>query len=134
MLRLLELILPTRLVKGVSREQKLTDSKVQKNYLMAGERFGALVYLRPQGEEPKFYEHMNEYVRWEREYSNRGFRTVPLLRFVQGDSVHGLLGIKRKPGEVPTLHGENYKRLWDEGKLTEPHGVEELKAIGYYKS
>ncbi len=128
MLKLLELILPTRLVERINRKQGITDSKVQENYLTAGESFGTLIYLRPEGEQERFNEHLDEYVRWEKIYSDRGYKTVPLLQFVQGNNVTGLLGKRRNPGEDPILHGENYKRLWNEGNLAVPHGDEELKA------
>ena len=92
-------------------KQFLSDSFVQKAYVSAGADLGdAISYgldIFPcDGRAVSSL--VNKLKKWETEYSKRGFRTIPISRFVDFGgydiSLDDVIGKKRESGENPILH------------------------------
>lgn len=83
---------------------------IEHYYLKTGKDFGdAASYLVVMGPCIGFKKIMRRWGRWEREYSRRGYRTIPLDEFVDmggyGGHVHKEdLEVNRREGEKPILH------------------------------
>ena len=106
MLKVFKLVLPL-----------LTNNFVQKRYTNVGKRFGDDVsYVPAMGECIGFESDLNRWADWEKEYSDRGFRTVSLDEFIKaggyGKSIDNLLSVKRNEGEHPILHAEIYRNIF----------------------
>lgn len=95
--------------------RKLTDSEIQEKYIQAGTEFGHVASLLPiAGECINFRKYLDEWVKWEREYTKRGFRTIEFYNFVKaggyGQPIDpNLVKQKRDKGEKPVLQAKIYK-------------------------
>lgn len=87
----------------------LSDKTVKRLYTEAGTTFGDAVSYLYMGECVGFREMLEAWRKWEKEYANRGYRTVSLNAFVNAGgydvSLQGL-GEKCVDGEEIVLHAE----------------------------
>jgi len=92
-----------------------SDEKLQKQYVEAGAAYGDAVSYAMMGSVVGIREMRLEYERLEKEYADRGFRTVSLRRFVDyggyGQSIDDVLGVKREPDEEPIYHADLKKEI-----------------------
>lgn len=90
----------------------LSDKKVQKNYFIAGSRFGDVVSYLYMGESSNFETLFSRWSKWEHEYLQRGYRSISLDDFIDsggyGKPIDHLLGIKRQENEDPISHSEKF--------------------------
>ena len=107
----------------------LSDGGVQKRYVRAGAAFGDAISYAYLGGIVGFQEMLDSWEAWEKEYSERGYRTISLDVFVDfggyGVKIDHLLGQKREENEVPKLHAEIYNKKYPE----EPTPVIDLEKM-----
>lgn len=91
------------------------DSQVEKAYLEAGRVFGDAVSYIYMGECIGFSKLLDEWAKWEKEYAERGYRTISLDAFVQyggyGKKIENLNEVRDK-GEDPIFHSEIYQKIY----------------------
>ena len=94
----------------------LSDSTVEKKYVKAGAIFWNAVSYLYIGECIGFEKLLNKWANWEEEYSNRGFRTVSLDRFVElggyGKSIGDVIRQKREKDKESVLHAQIYREKY----------------------
>jgi len=92
-----------------------SDEKLQKQYVEAGAQYGDAVSYSMMGSVVGIREMRLKYERLEKEYADRGFRTVSLRRFINyggyGVPIDDVLGIKREPDEEPVYHADLSKKV-----------------------
>ena len=107
----------------------LTDNFVQRRYENSGKGFGDNVSYIYMGECIGFENHLNKWADWEKEYANRGYRTVSLDNFVKaggyGKPIDDLLSVKRSEDEVPILYAKIYRERYL-GKIQPVINLEKL--------
>lgn len=90
----------------------LTDRQVEKRYANSGCVFGDAVSYLAFGECEGFESMLQKWANWEREYANRGYRTLPIDDFIAAGGYGKELiaiGTKRLPGEQAVFHAEIYR-------------------------
>ncbi len=92
----------------------ISDKTVKRRYIQAGGNFGLNVSeLAMLGENIDFNYNLNRFARWEKEYAQRGYRTISIDDFIElggyGADISCLIGVKREEGEVPVYHAQIYK-------------------------
>ncbi len=96
--------------------QFMNDQKVEKKYVLAGAQFGDAVSYIYMGECIGFESMLNRWSDWEKEYINRGYRTVALDDFIElggyGKNIDHLLRQKRDENEVPIYHAQIYRDIY----------------------
>lgn len=108
------------LVHGLAhfiKRNLFSDKFVTRRYLYTGGNFGdAVSYAPVLGECVGFEELLNRWAKWEKEYAERGYRTVSLDDFIEyggyGKPIDKLVGVKRQENEDPVLHAETYRRVY----------------------
>ncbi len=114
----------------------LTNRQVEKRYVNSGCVFGDAVSYLFFGECEDFESMLRKWANWEREYANRGYRTLPIDDFIAaggyGKELTGI-GTKRLPDEQAVFHAEIYRTKFL-GKIPAqvdiPAGVERRNANG----
>jgi len=90
----------------------LPNSFVRKKYVDAGKNFGNAVSYIYFGESTNLGELGKKWGKWEKEYAERGFRTISLDRFIEfggyDEPIDDLLNQKRESGEDPIFHSDIY--------------------------
>ena len=123
---------------GLFRKKYLAtikDENLEKKYLNAGADFGDAVSMIYMGECIGFEDLLNKWAELEREYANRGFRTVTLDEFVSyggyGQEIK-TLGQPRLENEKPIFHAELYRKhfLGKMALINGPSPVEECFRTG----
>ena len=97
--------------------QRLSDKEVQDKYAEAGAEFGDADSYSVCGEVAGLEAMLLNLVKWELEYSRRGYRTISINDFIDyggygrlyGKSLKGL-GIKREINEKIVLHADIYRK------------------------
>ena len=98
-------------------ERLLTDRQVTLKYLKAGLDMAETEAMQHR---PNYRQNARQYAKWEREYSRRGFATLPFAIFSDYYySKYGtinengmmadnrlMIGYKRNPGDKPVLYAE----------------------------
>lgn len=97
-----------------------SDKKIEKKYLSIGESFGEMVSYLNAGK-PCFFEETFEILKdLEKEYSDRGYRTISIDDFIDyggyGKPISHLVGIKRDIDETPVLHTKLYEEMFTPNK------------------
>lgn len=95
----------------------LSDKEVQDKYADVGAEFGEAESYSDCGEVAGTEAMLLDLVKWELEYSRRGYRTISIDDFIDyggygrlyGKSLNGL-GIKREINEKIVLHAGIYRR------------------------
>jgi len=91
------------------------DPQVEKAYLEAGRVFGDAVSYIYMGECIGFSKLLDEWSKREKEYVDRGYRTISLDAFVQyggyGKKIENLNEVRDK-GEDPIFHSEIYQKMY----------------------
>ncbi len=91
----------------------LPYSLVQNRYVDTGANFGIAVNMLYMGECDGFERRLNRWAFWEKEYANRGYRTISLDDFIElgtyGKSVEHLLWQKLDENEKPVFHTQIYR-------------------------
>lgn len=92
---------------------KLSDKRLEKRYVKAGDLFGDTVSYIYMGKCVGFDQLLKKWAKLEKEYAKRGYKTLSLASFVAyggyGVELKGL-GVKREKDEEPILHAEIYRR------------------------
>ena len=91
--------------------KSLSDKEVENNYIEAGADFGNAVSYDYMGKCIGFEGMFLSWARWEIEYSNRGYRTIPFDEFILNggyDKPLSGLGVKREPDEQIVLYAFLY--------------------------
>lgn len=96
----------------------LSDKTVEKFYVRAGMAIAMRLDYFPNNKNDEVYEDFvrmtNLWEWWEREYSLRGFETIPLdgfLRCGRDERAIAMLGTKREKDEVPLIHAELFRKM-----------------------
>ena len=91
----------------------MSDQKVERRYVSAGAEFGDAVNYLYMGECIGFESMLNRWADWEQEYSDRGYKTVPIDDFIElggyGKSIEHLLKRKLNENEESILHAQIYR-------------------------
>ncbi len=105
-------ILPNKLLEKLS-PSSLKDKYIEKKYIEAGIIFGDNVSYIYMGECVNFESHLNNWAKREKQYADRGYRTISVDDFINaggyGAPIDHLVGKKRDEDEVPILHAEIYR-------------------------
>lgn len=95
-------------------EKFLSDKQVEKRYVKAGAKFGAAMSYVLMGKCYGFDTLYANWAKWELEYSKRGFRTLPLEKFINyggyGAQLKGI-GVHRAKSAQPVLYAKNFNVL-----------------------
>lgn len=93
----------------------LSDQKLQEKYLETGKLFAAMWYMRPCAKAVGFDKTFKQWEKLEKEYAQRGYRTVSQSDFYQmgidSDLAKELMPTKREEGEEPIFHAAVIKEL-----------------------
>lgn len=91
----------------------MSDEQVENNYVKVGTFIGYIISDAYMGEALGMKRKVTKWINWEQEYSNRGFRTVSLDRFIDlggyGELIDDVIGKKRDSDEEPIFHARIYK-------------------------
>ena len=91
----------------------LSDKFVERIYIKAGKKFGDAASYGYLGECTEFKKYLNNLVKWEEEYAQRGYRTVNLDAFVElggyGNPIDSLIGQRLKLDEKLVFHAQVYR-------------------------
>ena len=91
----------------------MSDKKVEQKYVGVGAQFGSAVSYIYMGECVGFESMLNRWADWEKEYVNRGYKTLSLDDFVElggyGKSIESLLSQKLGECEKPIFHAQIYR-------------------------
>ncbi len=99
-----------------------SDKKIEKRYLAIGKDFGEMISYLSSGK-PLFLKETFEILSGlEKEYSDRGYRTISIDDFVEyggyGKPISHLVGIKRDENEYPILHTRFYEDIFSKKQLS----------------
>jgi hypothetical protein len=101
------------LLSKIIDRTRLSDKSIQKRYVKAGAVFGDAVSYLGMGECIGFEKLLYKWSKLENEYSNRGFRTISIDRFIElggyGREVGDVIGVKRNENEESVYHSEIYR-------------------------
>ncbi|MCK5084518.1 MAG: hypothetical protein KAQ64_02595 [Candidatus Pacebacteria bacterium] len=95
---------------------ELSNEEVTENYLEAGAEFGSAI--GPMGECVGFEKMLNEWARWELEYAERGFKTIPIDVFADSDfgfykeMIKKFVGVRRDSIKKPIYHAEIFREIY----------------------
>lgn len=93
-------------------ERFLSDHQVEQRYVNAGARAGNAISCIPiAGKSMNFKALVRSWVRWEKEYARRGYRTISTNSFVSyGGYARPIVGLgeKRDKNETPIFHALQY--------------------------
>lgn len=88
------------------------NERLVQKYIKAGAEFGDAVSYLYIGECIGFEELLNAWAKKEKEYADKGFRTIPIDDFIlyggYGKEIKGINQL-RKPKEEPIFHAEIYR-------------------------
>lgn len=94
----------------------LSDRSVEKSYVQAGAEFGNAVSYVYMGKCAGFEILLDTWAKWEKEYSERGYRTISLDYFIEfggyGTDKNSMLRIKMDTNEKPVFHAERCKKIF----------------------
>lgn len=94
----------------------LSDNRVEKSYINAGAAFGDALSYSGMGSIVGFDEMLDSWARWEKEYVQRGYKTISVDAFINfggyGVSIDHLVGQKRTENESPRFHADIYKKRY----------------------
>jgi len=90
------------------------DKYIEREYLKVGAKFGFVVNLLPLSKCEGFESQLDKLNELEKEYSSRGYRTIPIRAFISlgayNKNIDHLLGKKRGKNERPIYNAETYKK------------------------
>lgn len=92
--------------------RRTSDEEVEQGYLRAGGLFGDAVSYLYMGECIGFSDLLDAWAQWEREYAERGYRTISLDSFIDyGGYNKPIMGLrtKRDEDEEPIYHAQIYR-------------------------
>jgi hypothetical protein len=89
----------------------VNDNIVEKRYVIAGSRFGEAVSKSDKYEPFGYNSKLSNLVFWEKKYSDRGYRTISIERFVEFGGynipIDDVIGMKREKDELPILYAKD---------------------------